>query len=357
MLFIAAIGCSPISCKLLFGPEKTRLDLDGLVVRTEVDPLTQLDTYDAETLFHLALEADRKQEDTPATRLYLRLVKEFPNSRFSTPAHFNLGLLFENHAHFDKAFHHFASIASLETPADEKNKRTWVDAHYRAAVCAGELEHWWTAVAMFDAVLAMPWLDANDKLEALVGRGLSLRNAGDLIGAETTLSQALRLVSTQLSVGHFDDRGLAAEAAFHMGEIMLERFQGIVLEFPEETLTKRLEQKCQFLLAAQSRYVRAIRYGDAHTVAAAGLRIGSLYESLYKMVVDLQAPPDLTEEQVEIYTEEVKKRVWVLVKKALTAYERSLDIGKRAPTASKWVARLEQAVERLKKIYLEYDEL
>lgn len=39
-----------------------------------------------------------------------------------------------------------------------------------------------------------------------------------------------------------------------------------------------------------------------------------------------------------LYGEEVRARVKVLIEKALVAYERSLAIGKHAPSAGDWVA-------------------
>ncbi|MBI3180216.1 MAG: hypothetical protein HYZ27_11170, partial [Deltaproteobacteria bacterium] len=224
----------------------------------------------------------------------------------------------------------------------------WLHAHFRLAVCAGKLGDWWRAVAAFDEVLALPWLDDIDRLEATVGRGIALGEAGDVDAAELAFSQALWIHRKAAAEARFDDRGLAAEAAFRMGEIADAKYRNVVLAYPLETLRQRLERKCELLLSAQSRYLRAIQYGDAHTVAAAGLRMGGLYESLYDMIVSLEVPPDLDAEQAEVYLEEVKSRIAVLLDKALMAYERSLVVGRRAPSAADWVARLEAAVARVR---------
>ncbi|MEM6730483.1 MAG: hypothetical protein AAF658_02950, partial [Myxococcota bacterium] len=150
----------------------------------------------------------------------------------------------------------------------------------------------------------------------------------------------------------FDDRGLAAEAAFRMGDISRERFASVVLAYPISTLTERLESKCQELLTAQNRYLQAIRYGDNHTVAAAGFRIGSLYEDLYQQMMNLEVPEDLDPEQAEVYLEEVHAKIGVLVEKAIKIYEKSLIAGRRIDTASDWVERTETALARLRAIYL-----
>jgi tetratricopeptide (TPR) repeat protein len=331
----------------------TRLRLDGLVVRAEPDPLTKLDTYDAEMLFHLALEEDRKGRPAYARRIYERLLEELPDSGYVLAARFNLGLLHEAAERWSEAAEQYVAIAVIDRPEGEARRASWLDAHFRLAVCVSKLGDWWRAVATFDYILAEDWIPEVQRLEALVGRGIALHEADDVAGAELAFSTALRHYREVSRESRFDDRGLAAEAAFRMGEITRDRYEAVALEFPQSVLVARLEQKCELLLEAQHRYLRAIRFGDAHTVAAAGLRIGALYEGLYDVIVGLEAPNDLSTDQVDIYHDEVRRRVNVLVKKALLAYERSLEVGRRAPSAADWVARLENAIARLQGIYLE----
>ncbi|OGQ92067.1 MAG: hypothetical protein A2289_14275 [Deltaproteobacteria bacterium RIFOXYA12_FULL_58_15] len=333
-------------------PEPLRVVLDGLVLRTDRDPLTNLEAYDPPTLFHLALEEERKGKVAVARRIYLRLLEEFPESSFWLASRFNLGLSFEGTEEWQQATEHYLAIAVSSLPKVEADRRVWLDAHFRLAVCTSKSGDWWRAVAVFEYVLGEEWISPVQRLEALVGKGIALHEADDATGAEIVFAKALRHFQEASRVERFDDRGLAAEAAFRMGEITRNRYESVKLAFPQEILMQRLEEKCELLLAAQSRYLRAIRYGDAHTVAAAGLCIGSLYESLHDMIVGMEAPRELSDAQVSVYEEEVRQRVRVLVAKALSAYERSLEVGRRASTAQAWVARLEAAVDRLQSVYL-----
>jgi tetratricopeptide (TPR) repeat protein len=348
----SVLACAGPSVSRVSNADKLRLD--GAVVRTTPDPLTQLETYDPPLLFHLALQAEQTQQPERAEQIYQRLLAEFPESTLANPARFNLGLVLEARSAWEVAAAQYTAIAEQEPPEGASARRTWVDSHFRLAVCAGKLGDWWRAVVAFDYLLGESWLSDADRLEALVGKGIATQEGGEPLSAEVVFSQALRFF-TELTdrVGRFDDRGLAAEAAFRMGEIARGQFSGVALALPEALLMERLEAKCEYLLSAQSRYLRAIRYGDAHTVAAAGLRIGSLYETLYDEVIALETPPELDAEETEVYQEEVRKKVNILVKKALIAYERSLEVGRRAPTAGEWVARLEAAVTRLQRLYLE----
>ncbi len=329
-------------------PATAPLPLDGVVVHQEPEPLTGLDIYDPPALFHLALEADRNGDPARAQAIYERLLLSFPHSNHAIAAGFNLGLLLEHSERYDAAAERYLAVALMTEPAPGDDRRTWLHAHFRLAVCAGKLGTWWRAVAAFDEVLALKWIDDGDRLEASVGRGIALQEAGDVEAAELAFSQALWIHRKVSAESRFDDHGLAAEAAFRMGDIADAKYRAVVLAYPLDTLRQRLEQKCDLLLQAQSRYLRAIQYGDAHTVAAAGLRVGQLYESLYDMIANLAVPVDLDHEQAEVYVEEVKHRIAILLDKALMVYERSLVVGRRAPSAAEWVARLEAAVARVR---------
>jgi tetratricopeptide (TPR) repeat protein len=326
--------------------------MDGAVVLAKPDPLTQLETYGPDELFHVAREMETAGRWDAVKTVYGRLISEFPDSGWVAPARFNLGLAYEQTEEWGPAAEQYYALASTEAPEDQEARRTFVDAHYRLAVCAGKLGDWWRAVAVFDRLLELDWLGDDDELEAYVGKGIAIDEAGDAAGAEIAFSSALRFYREAERRGPLTRGALVAEAAFRMGQIAQHRYEEVKLEFPLETLTARLETKCEELLSAQSRYLQAIRYGDAHTVAAAGFRIGSLYETLYDTMVALEAPADLTPEQIEIYNEEVRRRVSVLLEKSIRIYEKALLAGRRAPTAQDWVARLEAAVARVRTLYL-----
>lgn len=334
------------------GDSTDRVALDGAAIRASDDPLVGLSTYDAALLFHLAGEAERNDRRELARRIYTKLIDEFPDGSLAPLARFNLGLLLERDAEFAAAAQQYEPLVVGELPDADEARRLWIDAHYRLGVCYGRAGAWDRAAAIFDRVLAVESLTVLDRLEALVGKGIAMQESGDLIGAEVTFNAALRFHRDAAERERVEDHGLAAEAAFRLGELARDRFDAVILEFPQARLTERLEKKCEELLSAQSRFLRAIQLGDAHTVAAAGYRIGSLYERLYDTIMALEAPAELTPEQIEVYQEEVRDRVAVLVRKAIQVYEKALVIGRRAPTAADWVARLEGSLERLKTVFL-----
>lgn len=347
--FLAIAGCLPQPPP---AAAPRRVQLEGAAIRAAADPLTGLSSYDPQLLFHLAGEARRQGRLEDAAVLYERLLQEFPSSTLVVRSRFHLGLVFEQQEHYERAAAAYSAIVSSALPGAEPERRTWIDAHFRLALCATELGELWRAVAVFDRLLALDGLADFDRLEALVGRGMALRHAGDLDAAEGAFARALRVYEDASSSHPFPDRGLASEAAFQAGEIAAERYAAVRLEFPVEVLRERLERKCELLLAAQRWYLRAVRYGDGKAATAAGYRIGSLYETLYEILVEPELPPELTPEEAEVYREEVRTRLSVLVKKAIVVYERSLLLGRSVAAAGEWLERLDAALARLRRIYL-----
>ena len=183
--------------------------MTGTVVQPAPDPLVGLEHYDARTLFHLAADSARKGDRPRAVALYERLLAQFPGDPVENAARFNLGLLYENAARWSDAVIQYDALVSVSVPVEDSDRRTWIDAHYRRAVCLGKLERWWEAVAVFEALEAMDWRREDDRLEALVGKGIALHEAEDRDGAELSFSQALRYFRVVSKRRRFDDRGLA----------------------------------------------------------------------------------------------------------------------------------------------------
>ncbi|MEO0592068.1 MAG: hypothetical protein AAFZ38_00690 [Myxococcota bacterium] len=344
-LLVLAQGCATSS-------ERPPVKLSGTVIRATPDPTLELESYDAPSLFHLAGESDRRGDADRALELYRRMREEFPTDPLVIAARFNAGLIHENHERYELALREYDAILAREAPGSEPDRQTWLDAHFRVAACHIKREAWWRAVAVFETVGELDDLPDRDRLEALVGKGIALESAGDREAAMLSFSHALgffRLVSRRR---RFDDRGFAAEAAFRSGEIAHTYFDEVQLRYPLHVLKQSLDEKCRLLLLAQNHYLQAIRYGDTHSVAVAGHRIGNLYEDLYESMIALEVPADVDASQVDVYREEVRNRVAVLVEKAIRVYEKALLAGRRTASAASWVEQTEAALARLRAIYL-----
>ncbi len=266
---------------------------------------------------------------------------------------FNHGLVLERRKDYAAAAATYLPIITKPMPSDDEDRRTWLDAHFRRAACLSKSGDWGEVSRLFDIVLEMPGLVVADRIEALVGRGIADEERGAFAAAEIAFSHVVHLARDFDRDSEQELSPFVAEAAFHWGDIERSRYEDVKLVFPNEVLAKRLDEKCERLLTAQRRYLRAMHFGDAHTIAAAGNRIGGMYERLYDDLTGLEVPSDFDAEQRVAYQDEVKRRLRVLVEKAIRVYERTALAGKRTASATPWVEKSEAALARLRSILVD----
>ena len=356
LAFIATLsGCATTRSRTRVhkGPAGVqKITMPGTVIRMTPDPIILEKVYDAPRLFHLAGEAERRKESALAILLYEKLIQEFDNVDYQQVSLFNLGMLHEDKEKWAEAVGYYERVVKLfdGMPIDED--QLYFDTFMRLGVCFAKLERWWDAVYAFENLVSLEWIDEQDRMEIQLGKGITFEGAGETTLAESAYSRVLSLYR-RLQRGIGGDKTMAAEAAFRLGEMTRKKYEAVELSYPIELLRERLETKCGFLLTAQNRYLRSIRFGDGHTMAAAGYRLGDLYEDLYQTIVSFEPPPELNEDQIALYDEEVRRKVIVLLKKAIRIYEKSLKLGKRLQSSESWLIQLERALSRMKTLYLE----
>jgi len=145
---------------------------------------------------------------------------------------------------------------------------------------------------------------------------------------------------------------VVAKAGYHLGEIYRLLFERAKLEFPQALLESRLEEKSQHLLRAQQYYLRAIRLGTLEAAAASGFRIGGMYEKMHEDLIALEPPKDLNERQGKLYMEELRKKIAVLLRKAVKIYDEAVTMARRTGLKSDWIDKASDALDRIKKLYL-----
>jgi hypothetical protein len=141
-------------------------------------------------------------------------------------------------------------------------------------------------------------------------------------------------------------------AQHFLGEVYRAHFLAVKLDPSrdgEEALARALEAKASLLLSAQGHYLRCIKMGNGDWAVASGYRIGELYDALHAAMVDAPPPPGLDAEHVEAYRAELRRKVRVLVVKAITIYEQTLSVAGRARLENnRFVAATQASLERMK---------
>jgi tetratricopeptide (TPR) repeat protein len=261
-------------------------------------------------------------------------------------------MLHEDKEKWAQAIGYYEQVIKLYDGMPIDEDQLYFDTFMRLGVCFAKLKRWWDAVYAFENLVSLDWIDEQDRMKIQLGKGITFEGAGETTLAESAYSRVLSLYR-RLQRGLGGDKTMAAEAAFRLGEMTRKKYEAVELSYPIALLRERLETKCGFLLTAQSRYLRSIRFGDGHTMAAAGYRLGDLYEDLYQTIVSFEPPEELSEDQIALYDEEVRRKVIVLLKKAIRIYEKSLKLGKRLQSSESWLIQLERALSRMKTLYLE----
>ncbi len=285
-----------------------------------------------------------------AARCFTRGADSFPDDAQHGALTYNAGLALMQQAQWTLAFERFRGLADAKAGTGDA-----LDAAFQEATCAYMMEEYGLAAEVLQELSGRKDLPEAQHLSALVDLGVVLVEQGQLVDGEHALREALRTYQRDQA----DDRmpeDVAAKAEFFLGEIYKVYFGAIKLD-PQhrkiEELSKDLENKAEELLSAQGHYLRAIRIGSPHWATGAGYRIGSLYQELYDAMVTAPIPTELTAEEGEVYLEELRKRIRVLVTKAINIYDQTLAAASRIGEDNPFVAQTRESLERMKKILLE----
>jgi tetratricopeptide (TPR) repeat protein len=303
----------------------------------------------AEELFAAGTAASAAGEWRRAAEAFSRVADVFPSSPRRPAALYDAGLALRALGEWRAALERFRELAERFTGPDAD------EARFLLAECHWHLGEHADARRVLDALAghAVP----AQRARALVERGVVEAEDGELdAGARSLEAGAADL---EAAAGRdVPAAALAAKAQFWLGEIERSRFLALSLDptaGDASRLVRDLEAKSELLLAAQERYLRAIRTGDATWAVAAGGRIGELYDGFYTELVGAPLPPGLDEQTAAAYGKELRSRVRVLVTKAIRVYEETLGTARRAGVGGDLVPRIEAALERMRRALAEAD--
>ena len=77
-----------------------------------------------------------------------------------------------------------------------------------------------------------------------------------------------------------------------------------------------------------------------------------MYEDLYDEMVGMPVPPDLTEDQRELFREVMADRVSILLQKAIRTWESTAQMATRTETENEWVEKTRASLARVKELVL-----
>lgn len=335
------LGCAHVAVKPL---AVHQVQFDDVVITgdLELDKLNDEELFAAATTFYAA------EDWAQAARYFSRICDFHPNSKHRRLALYNAGLSFEKLKAWEEAFVRFSELSE---PA--KGTGDSLDAAYRVAEVLYHMERFADAQEILRVIGNREDLSVDRRIEARTQQGICELELSDLDTAERTLRSVITLYSEHPDKDLIDEY-FPAQAQFFVGEIFRLRYEGVVLDGNKSTekLAEDLEYKSELLLSSQGHYLRAIRLGNGYWATAAGQRIGQLYENMYDHMAHAPAPGDLSTEEQDVYRAELRKKIRVLISKAISVYERTLEAAERIGSQSPFVEETRSSLKRMKELLL-----
>jgi TolA-binding protein len=343
---IVAGGCRAPSPPPAAAPLPTQhLQMDPVWFKVGPDGKVVAELTDADSLFEAAQRLFREKRFEAALERYEKLLDHHPSSRYRIAALYNAGLSLEKLDRLDDAANRYRKVAD-EVP----RSRDAVDAHFRLGEVLAKRKRWREVADLFTRLLLREDLKPIDSFEARVRKGVALAEIGEEDDAERTLLRAVRFYEEASRMEPLFDPGLLAQAFFHLGEVARRRMAATPLRLPQAQLEQDLNRKGHLLLAAQSRYLRAVRTAHPEWAPAAGHQLGLVYEGFHADILAAPIPPELTPVEREVYLEELRKKVRPLIRKAVGIYQRNLSLSQRLGAGGPWGDKTRERMQRLERL-------
>ncbi|MEM9194417.1 MAG: tetratricopeptide repeat protein [Myxococcota bacterium] len=354
---VLAAGCGATASTVRSPVDEEVVEMEELriVARPSEDGF-DLESYDAETLFHRALGLLNSGQCRDAVALYDRLADEFPSSRYRSAGLYNAGYCLQDTGEAEEAILRYERLLSEGgEPRDEQHAR------FQLAKLYIEAERFEEAVRVADELLEITDLSSDERMEAMARRAQGLLGTESVDEAREGARSAILYYRTRSEDDRVNDEFFAAAANFVLAETI--RLESASIPIPVaavEVQREVLERRAQLLLNAQQEYFNTISLTNAHWAAAAGYRIGAMYDDFWHAIMNAPAPPPrepLAGELLEVYLNEYRLRlaqmVKPLIRNAIRYWELTLMMVERTGVQTEWANQIEEDLERARERLLE----
>jgi tetratricopeptide (TPR) repeat protein len=343
---IGLVGCRTTGTAVREDGTHTRHEIQFDPVEVTAD--LELEKLNDEELFAGGTSAFAAGDFKQAARYFGRLVDFHPQSEHRNEALYNAGLSHQRLKEWEDAYHRFSELADAQ-----KGQGDALDAAFRVAETLYHLERFGEAAELLATLANRQDLSVGRRMEARVQQGVCELESGRTEQAEATLRKALSEYEALSDKDEVEDY-FPAQAHFFIGEIYRLHYETVKLEPAKGTdkLAEDLNYKAELLLSAQGHYLRSIRIGNGHWATASGAQIGAMYENLYDHMVTAPAPPELNEEEAQVYRQELRKKIRVLLTKSINIYERTLEAAERIGSQNAFVDRTRESLRKVRELLL-----
>ena len=333
------------------GAKVTEMEMEPIKIEAVKGPDgdVHIESFDAADLFEQGGKAlgDKRYDD--AITAYDRLLKEFDDPRYERAAIYNAGLACQGKKDWAGAVARFKALADRFPDSSDAK-----DGLFQLGATYAEMGNWPASAEVFARVLERSDLTADDRLEALGRRGFAQFQLHDLDTAERTFRSSVAYYHQIEKEERLETDFFLALALYHIGQISHERFRAIPLRLPEQQMSADLDQKARLLLQSQRQYIDTMKLGNAEWAAASGFQVGTLYEELYDAFIHAPVPPELLRAQAaekrEVYYDELRKKIRVLLEKSVHWYDENLKMMERLGVQGEWRDKSKLAYNKLQQL-------
>lgn len=184
------------------------------------------------------------------------------------------------------------------------------------------------------------------KIEAQTRLAQVLTSAGNERAANEALEDAVR-TARRARRGLRDGLYFAAQARYLQGDRVLAEYEQIQIAGPSEGLRQRLQRKSELLQRAALIYADVVEFGVAEWVTASLYQIGRSYELFAEAMREFELPEGLSEEEQQVYMDQLAMFIIPMEERALEAYEGGYNKALELRIYNRWTARLLEALQRL----------
>lgn len=318
----------------------TTIQMDPITFQAGKHGVTLVDPAEP---FQAAAEAYQAERYADALARFDQIAADNPGTQHGRSSLYNAGLALEQLDRKPEAAQRYRKLADEYPDAPEA-----LDALFRLGATLAQLKDWPGSEAVHKRILGRDKLTLSDQIEAYARLGEAKLEGGHVEDAERTLRQLRELYRAHEQEERLDTDYFLAMGTFYLAECAHTEYQALRVRLPQKQLEDDLEAKARLLLLAQQRYLDTVRVRHAQWATAAGFRIGSLYREFYNDVVEAPVPPALKGEALDVYRDEVKKKVRVLLTKAVSFHEKNVLMAERAGEKNEWVEKSSAELDELR---------
>jgi tetratricopeptide (TPR) repeat protein len=302
---------------------------------------TLVKDFDQAELFERAERQFREGRVSPARKTWLMIARETNNREAAGLAWFNVALC---ELALDKPGAALEAVEQARTLVTDAETRTHIGLlELRALAGLGEWEQVRNrGTALLDQHPPAEWL-----AQTLLFVGRAEFQAGDLAEADRRFAEALDVILHTVSLKEQYGDGTLAEIYFRRGQIHRRLFDSLEFKLPVERMTLDMTDKLALMRQAEELFLGAVRMRNVTWSPRAGFETASLYHGFALDLLKAEVPGDLNELEMQVYAEELAKKILPLLQKARNIHQNNISMCTTYRFDSPWKKRSEEKLKEL----------